>query len=122
MASKRPRKGIMDYDFQNDIFYSRPVRRSYEYSEQIGDFVIDFDKNGKIIGLEVFNASTYFDKPKIFLKNVFSHTVKIEISEKYISIRIGVLSKQRNKEVDSLLNLEKVNEFALEPNSLNLEA
>ncbi|MFP4645966.1 MAG: DUF2283 domain-containing protein [Candidatus Woesearchaeota archaeon] len=122
MASKRPRKGIMDYDFQNDIFYSRPVRRSYEYSEQIGDFVIDFDKIGKIIGLEVFNASTYFDKPKIFLKNVFSHSVKIEISEKYISIRIGVLSKQRNKEVDSLLNLEKINEFALEPNSLTLEA
>lgn len=122
MAKKRPRKGVMDYDFQNDVFYSKPARRSYSHSEQIGDFIIDFDNNGRISGLELLNASKYFKKPKSFLKNVFSHSVKIEISKKYIGIEIGVMSKQRNKEVDSLLNLEKLNEFALEPSSLNIEA
>ncbi len=122
MVKKRPRKGIMDYDFQNDIFYSRPARRAYSHSEQVGDFVIDFDKDNSIIGLELFNASKYFSKSKLFMKKVFFHSVNIVISKDIINIKIDVLSKQRNKEQNSILNLEKLNEFALEPSSLSVEA
>ena len=73
------------YDLENDIFYSRPAR-SYDHSEILGDIVIDFDSKGSMSGIEIFNASKYFGRSKLFVRNIIHHAVSIIISEKYIQI------------------------------------
>jgi len=51
-----------DYDFQNDIMFLHWGEEGTEVSEEItshegNEFVIDYDKKGRIVGIEIFNWS-----------------------------------------------------------------
>ena len=50
-----------DYDAEDDVLYIqnaiKDVKESVEFSE---DIVLDLDKNGNVIGIEIFYASEFF--------------------------------------------------------------
>ncbi len=52
---------IFDYDAEDDVLYIqnaiKDIEESVEFSE---DIVLDLDKNGNVIGIEIFYASEFF--------------------------------------------------------------
>lgn len=99
-----PAKG--KYDFENDIFYARPIKRVYESSFQAGNIIFDIDNDNKIVGFEILNASKVFDVPKRFLNNPKSFKIKILVTDS-INLNISVTSVIRNSEKVSSLSVEK---------------
>lgn len=53
----------VDCDKENDIIFLRFSEKKYAYSEEKGDVVIDYDKNGKVVAIEVFGASKILKGP-----------------------------------------------------------
>ena len=57
------------YDKEADAMYIYAEKGVYEVSEEVGDgLIIDISKDGKIIGLEILDASEKFS-PQVF-KNI----------------------------------------------------
>jgi len=57
------------YDKEADAMYIYAEEGVYEVSEEVGDgLIIDISKDGKIIGLEILDASEKFS-PQVF-KNI----------------------------------------------------
>ncbi len=53
----------IDYDKEVDALYIYFKKDKVHHSKpEGGDFVVDVDKNGQIIGVEVLNASRYMNK------------------------------------------------------------
>ena len=57
-------KGIVDYDYKNDILFFKVKDRYYERSIDFGDFILDLDKEGYIVGIQLFDASKIFSIDK----------------------------------------------------------
>ena len=53
------------YDYDTDTLSALQIDRKYEISQQIGNLVIDIDKDNKIMGFEILDASEIFSIPKI---------------------------------------------------------
>lgn len=55
---------LVDYDKEEDIFSlfkeGKKSKFSLDLEMPIGDFVIDYGFDGMIVGIEFFNASSYF--------------------------------------------------------------
>ena len=47
---------IIDYDEEDDILYYNKGHKAQD-SLRINDFIVDFDSNNRIVGLEILNAS-----------------------------------------------------------------
>ncbi|MGE0792782.1 MAG: DUF2283 domain-containing protein [Candidatus Woesearchaeota archaeon] len=109
-----------NYDFESDIFSALPLIREYDSSFQKEDIILDLDKNGKIVGLELLNASKNFGIPKIFMKNLISIHMQINVSEELIKIQIQIKSLVRNAERISSLNFERIKPGFVNPSELNL--
>ncbi|MBN2127086.1 MAG: DUF2283 domain-containing protein, partial [Candidatus Diapherotrites archaeon] len=48
-----------DYDFQEDLLYLYNKSKKSKGSIELGELIIDLEKKGEIVGLEIFNASKY---------------------------------------------------------------
>lgn len=96
------RKGEFDYDYLHDILFFKIRNREYDRSIEIDNAVIDIDNQNFIVGVQIFDASKYFDIPKKFLRDVvewrFQATIdKISASESRLEIRLMFRIKIRNK-------------------------
>ncbi len=49
-----------DYSEKSDILNVHKVDKKTAGSAELGDFTVDFDKNGNIVGVEILNASEFF--------------------------------------------------------------
>ena len=75
-----------DYDFEEDLLYLYNEAKKSKGSIEFDDLVVDLEKKGAIVGLEIFNASKYLSEltnKKITKKNLkkiehatFSFTTK----------------------------------------------
>ena len=65
-----PEKTKVDYDEKNDDLFLRMGREKYEASIEIGDFIVDFSKKERIIGLEIMNASRNLNVSKTLLNTI----------------------------------------------------
>jgi len=108
------------YDYETDIFSVYPIKRKYDSSFQINDFIFDIDKKGKINGIEILNASKVFNIDKLALKNMVSVELELIVNEEAIHFKIFVKSKIRNAQKTSMLNIEKIKPEFLQPTELNL--
>ncbi len=90
-----------DYDTEDDVLYIqnavKEVEESVEFSE---DIVLDLDKNGNVIGIEIFYASEFlnlFNKEidKEFLENL--KDVDIEYKDFRNIWFIVIVLKAKNK-------------------------
>lgn len=73
------------YDKKEDAFYIRFNENLYQKSEEIQEGIIfDYDKNGKIIGIEILDASQKF--PRQF---------KLELLKRRLPLTLTFESKPR---------------------------
>ncbi|MDD5163357.1 MAG: DUF2283 domain-containing protein [Candidatus ainarchaeum sp.] len=50
----------LDYDFEEDLLFLYDENKKSKGSIEFGELVVDLEKNGKIVALEIFDASKYF--------------------------------------------------------------
>ncbi len=64
------------YDKEVDALYMRFNEQKYKKSDEVAEGIIfDYDRNGKIIGIEILDASKRF--PVAFQKNFKAHKFPI---------------------------------------------
>ena len=68
----KKRKAKIAYYPEVDIFVARPLIREYDKSVQIEDFILDLDKKGVIVGIEILDVSKVFRVPKVTLNKIIS--------------------------------------------------
>ena len=67
-----------DYSERSDILNIHRLGKKTAGSEELGDFTIDFDENNNIVGVEVVNASEFFNELNI-TKNQLQELTTAEI-------------------------------------------
>lgn len=81
------------YEEVEDILYignKETVKFSIDLALPSGDIVVDIGNNGKITGLEVFNATKFFSMIRNELKNVKTAEINAIYSPSYTSISINL--------------------------------
>ena len=103
------RKGIYDYDYENDILFVHIKGIKSDDAIDHDPFIIDLDEQKRMVGIEVLGVSKLFNLPKIFFKNVVKGSLKTNIKGKYITIVLDMASKIRNsiKEKSVIFQREK---------------
>lgn len=109
-----------EYNFQEDIFVARSLRRDYDSSFQIGNLIFDLDSKNKVIGLEIVNASKLFGIPKLVLKNMVSGKIIVIASNKIIRTEITLESSLRNSQKTSSLSVERIKPEFINATELHL--
>jgi uncharacterized protein YuzE len=93
-------EGEWDYDFSSDILFFKVKNREYSYSVELKSLVIDVDESSCICGLQIFNASRFFDVEKVALKQMSSWKLEASIEQNTIEVRLVFNVIQRNKTIE----------------------
>lgn len=78
------------YDMEVDALFIN-IKKDYEYDTSIeldNDVIMDFDKNGFPVALEVLNASSVLKTPKYSLNNINTIKMNVDINEKSIGLKV----------------------------------
>ena len=100
--------GEVDYDFKQDILFFKTKDREYAQSIEMDNLVLDVDSKGLIVGIQLFDASSFLRLSKSALLNIphWEFTTKVDkmnVSGKdvtRIEIRLLFNVKVRNKIVE----------------------
>ena len=92
--------GEFDFDFKNDIFFFKVKDREYSYSIEMNNMVIDFDEENFITGLQIFNASEFFDIDRKLLQKVKGFKMQAKVENNIIKIKLAFNMIFRNKEMN----------------------
>ena len=60
MVMGKDKSYTWDYSEKSDILNVRKLGEKTAGSAELGDFSLDFDQNGNVVGLEIMNASEFF--------------------------------------------------------------
>ena len=60
MAVGKDKYFSWDYSEKSDILNVHKANKKTTGSAELGDFTVDFDKNGNVVGIEIMNASKFF--------------------------------------------------------------
>ena len=96
-----------NYDKENDLFYTYKEDSQVYSNVMIGDFHIEFNKNGEVIGVEVLNASDVFYEyqiPTAFLENIKEINIKIVIRNNLMLICLIINSMNQEKSAMITMN------------------
>jgi len=93
-------QGEMDYDYINDILFFKVKNREYDFSLEFQNMVIDIDKEKFIVGIQIFDASTFLGISKINLKEIPKWKFKARIKEDIIELRLFYQICVRNKIIE----------------------
>ena len=94
-------KGEVDYDYENDILFFKLKGRKYEKSiELLDNLVVDVDKEGFLVGIQMFDASEYLNIDKKSLLKIPNWQFTINKHENIIDIRLVFQVKVRNKIIE----------------------
>ena len=91
----------IDYDEENDILYVS-TEQSVSDSVDFDNFVIDFSKEGMIVGVEIMRASEFIEKfglSKDFLLSAQKAALSIIQGKEYALIKISILAHGEMKEI-----------------------
>ncbi|MEK6928282.1 MAG: DUF2283 domain-containing protein [Nanoarchaeota archaeon] len=89
-------KGEMDYDHINDILLFKVKDREYSRSLEFNNLVIDIDSEDFIVGLQIFDASSFLGVSKLNLK-INKWEFKAKISGNSIEVRLLCEINIRNR-------------------------
>lgn len=120
MKKEKFGKAEAEYDFENDIFSAIPQKREYDSSFQTGNLIFDLNKEGKINGIEILDASGLFGMPKAFLGRIISGRIEIIADEKVIRLKIILKSLVRNAHKTGTINVERLRPDLVAPAELKL--
>ena len=64
------------YDQESDVLAVSISKKPFDYAEEMGDFIVHFDKNDKPVYVEILNASKFVSNaatalPKSSLEQIF---------------------------------------------------
>ncbi|MFA7708174.1 MAG: DUF2283 domain-containing protein [Candidatus Pacearchaeota archaeon] len=85
------------YEEIEDILYlgkEEKVKFSLDLALPSGDIVVDIGSDGKIAGLEVFNATEFFSMLSKELQNIKDAEIKVIYSPSYTSMSINLETKK----------------------------
>ncbi len=94
-----------DYSEKSDILNVRKLGKKTAGSAELGDFTVDFDKNGNIVGVEIMNASEFLSPLQISkdqLTDIKSAELIIRKSGQYNLIHIKLLLPQKIEKIISI--------------------
>ena len=109
MKSKIPKlKGEADYDYKHDILFFKTKDAEYERSIEVDNIVFDIDSKGRIAGIQIFEASKFFNTDKLKLKDVpnWEFNSKVEQVEEQgktitrIEVRLIFMIRVRNQLIE----------------------
>jgi uncharacterized protein YuzE len=92
--------GEYNFDFKNDIFFFKVKDREYSHSIEMNNAVIDFDEEDFVVGLQIFNASEFFEIDKKLLNQIKKFKMQAKIENNIIKIKIEFSMNVRNKEIN----------------------
>lgn len=96
-------KGEVDYDYKQDILFFKIAEREYQKSLEFDNIVVDADKEGFIVGMQIFEASKFFNIPKAMLIKIPHWQFQTQVHENIIEIRL-TFKTARNK----VLSMNKI--------------
>ncbi len=109
-------KGSFDYDYVNDILFFKVDEREYSHSMELLGYVIDVDVEGFVVGLQIFDASSYFDMSKDCLREVVNWRLDARVTDGILEIKLVFTSMLRNRIVEkNPILVQNLSEFL--PNS-----
>jgi uncharacterized protein YuzE len=115
-------KAKYEYDFVEDIIYIVPNKRDYSSSFRIESLVFDLNKDKKLVGLEILNASKLMKIQKIFLARVFNGTLELKVQKDKISIMLEVMAVFRNQRLRNTMEMmERIQKNELSPSLTNFD-
>lgn len=109
MKSKAKKlKGEVDYDYKNDILFFKTKNREYVKSIELDNIVLDVDSKGKIVGIQILEASEFLRMKKMALQSVAqwefdTRVEKIKKNKKEfakIEVRLTFQVKIRNRLIE----------------------
>jgi uncharacterized protein YuzE len=96
-------KTFLDYDRKNDILYLYKQGK-FKGNVEVGDFVLDFDKEKRVMGLEILNASENLRNLGITKQILTQATeAKLKSHQKNSSILISFVLSIAGKETPALI-------------------
>jgi len=95
-------KGEVDYDYKHDILFFKTKDRQYSKSiELLDNIVIDVDKLGFLVGIQIFDASEFLNLDKKELLSIPKWVFNANVYDgNKIEIRLTFQIKVRNKIVE----------------------
>ena len=97
---KMKEKGEMDYDDEYDILSFKTSEGEYYKSVELDHMTVDVDKEGHIIGIQLFKASAFLEVDKDVLRNLLHWELHVKIENGIIEIRIAFSFKQKDKLIE----------------------
>lgn len=65
MVIGKTNKFVWDYSERSDILNIHQENRPIQGGEELGDFTIDFDAEGNVVGLEIMNVTDFLQEAQI---------------------------------------------------------
>ncbi len=93
-------KGICDYDYKHDILFFKTKDRHYERSIELGNFILDLDKEDFIVNVQMLDASEFLQINKMMLREIPQWHFDAKFDEGKIEIRLMFQVKIRNKIIE----------------------
>lgn len=93
-------KGEFDYDYKHDILFFKTSERYYVKSIELDNIILDIDKKGFIVGIQIFEASKFLNLPKNTLLKVPNWEFKANVNNGKLEIRLTFQVMVRNKLVE----------------------
>ncbi len=92
-------KGEFDYDYANDILFFKIKDRDYDSSIEADRFTMDIDKEGFVVGIQIFEASEFLRIDKVKLRQIRRWRFDSNVDKGRIEIRVVFETIYRNKPV-----------------------
>jgi uncharacterized protein YuzE len=93
-------KGEVDYDYKYDTLFFKTANREYAQSIEADNIILDVDKKGFIVGMQILEASKFLNASKLGLLKVAQWKYRAKVHEGKIEIRLVFNIVIRNKIVE----------------------
>lgn len=89
----------IDYDKENDMLFAYTGEKIND-SLEVGDFILDFNGQNKIVGLEILDASRMLalsNIPKAYFDNILAGKISVSQGKNSIYVMLSLECKIGNK-------------------------
>ena len=93
-------KGEVDYDYKYDILFFKTAEREYVKSIELDNIVLDIDKEGFIVGIQILEASKFLCIDKKVLLKIPEWIFEARVDHGRIEVRLLFKVMVRNKVIE----------------------
>ncbi|MBU2561552.1 MAG: DUF2283 domain-containing protein [Nanoarchaeota archaeon] len=93
-------KGEVDYDYKQDILFFKTSERDYAKSIELENLVLDVDKEGFIVGIQIFEASKFLNISRNMLLKIPTWQFEANVRDGRIEFRLMFQIVVRNKIIE----------------------